>query len=48
MFKGSNTAHRVTPAVGDKQRIIAVLSYYERPGVQFSREERVRFYGRAE
>jgi hypothetical protein len=47
VFKGRNTAHRVTPAVGDKQRIIAVFSYYERPGVQFSREERVGFYGRA-
>jgi hypothetical protein len=47
VFKGRNTAHRVTPAVGDNQRIIAVFSYYERPGVQFSREERVGFYGRA-
>jgi hypothetical protein len=47
VFKGRNTAHRVTPAVGDKQRIVAVFSYYERPGVQFSREERMGFYGRA-
>jgi hypothetical protein len=47
VFKGRNTAHRVTPAVGDKQRIIAVFSYYERPGVQFSRDERMGFYGRA-
>jgi hypothetical protein len=47
VFKGRNTAHRVTPAVGGKQRIVAVFSYYERPGVQFSREERVGFYGRA-
>jgi hypothetical protein len=47
VFKGRNTAHRVTPAVGDKQRIIAVFSYYERPGVQFTPEERVGFYGRA-
>jgi hypothetical protein len=48
VFKGRNTAHRVTPAVGGKQRIIAVFSYYERPGVQFSRDERVGFYGRSE
>lgn len=47
VFKGRNTAHRVTPAVGGRQRIIAVFSYYERPGVQFTREERVGFYGRA-
>ncbi len=48
VFKGKNTAHRVTPVVGDRERIIAVLSYYERPGVRFSEAERLGFYGRAE
>lgn len=48
VFKGKNTAHRVTPVAGPKDRIIAVFSYYERPGVQFSEAERVGFYGRAE
>jgi len=48
VFKGKNTAHRVTPVVGDRERIIAVFSYYERPGVQFSENERLGFYGRAE
>ncbi|MEE9587184.1 MAG: 2OG-Fe(II) oxygenase [Hyphomicrobiaceae bacterium] len=47
VFKGKNTAHRVTPVVGPKERIIAVFSYYERPGVRFSDEERIGFYGRA-
>ena len=47
VFKGKNTAHRVTPASGIKDRIIAVFSYYERPGVLFSAEERIGFYGRA-
>jgi len=47
VFKGKNTAHRVTPAEGDRARVIAVLSYYERPGVMFSTEERIGFYGRA-
>lgn len=47
IFKGKNTAHRVTRVQGDRNRIIAVFSYYERPGVQFSDEERVGFYGRA-
>lgn len=47
VFKGRNTAHRVTPVKGSRARIIAVLSYYERPGVQFSDEERIGFYGRA-
>ncbi len=47
IFKGKNTAHRVTPVRGDQDRIIAVFSYYERPGVEFSAEERIGFYGRA-
>lgn len=47
IFRGKNTAHRVTPVKGASDRIIAVFSYYDRPGVQFSDEERIGFYGRA-
>jgi len=47
VFRGKNTAHRVTPVEGERKRIIAVFSYYEQTGVQFSNEERVGFYGRA-
>jgi hypothetical protein len=47
VFRGKNTAHRVTPVVGPVDRIIAVFSYYETPGVRFSDEERIGFYGRA-
>ena len=47
IFKGINTPHRVTPIQGERDRIIAVFSYYERAGVQFSAEERIGFYGRA-
>ncbi|MCL5779273.1 2OG-Fe(II) oxygenase [Limibaculum sp. FT325] len=47
VFRGKNTAHRVTPVQGPVDRIIAVFSYYERPGVRFSDEERIGFYGRA-
>jgi len=47
IFKGKNTAHRVTPVRGKQDRIIAVFSYYEQPGVLFSEEERRGFYGRA-
>jgi len=47
VFRGKNTAHRVTPVAGGRERIIAVFSYYDRPGVQFSAEERIGFYGRA-
>ena len=48
VFKGKNTVHRVTPVVGERDRIVAVFSYYERPGVLFSAEERIGFYGRPE
>lgn len=47
VFRGKNTAHRVTPVGGTKERVIAVFSYYEKPGVMFSAEERQGFYGRA-
>ena len=47
VFKGRNTAHRVTPVEGERARIIAVLSFYDRPGVRFTDEERISFYGRA-
>ena len=47
VFKGRNTAHRTSPVIGPRERMIAVFSYYERPGVLFSEEERIGFYGRA-
>lgn len=47
VFRGKNTAHRVTTVEGERERMIAVFSYYERPGVMFSAEERIGFYGRA-
>jgi hypothetical protein len=46
VFKGKNTIHRVTPVKGNRERLIAVYSYYERPGVIFSKEEQLGFYGR--
>ena len=46
VFKGKNTLHRVTPCKGPKERYIAVFSYYEKPGVMFSKEEQLGFYGR--
>lgn len=48
VFKGRNTLHRVCPPSGSKDRIIAILSYYERAGVVLSAEERLGFYGRAD
>ena len=47
VFKGKNTAHRVTTVKGNRARIITVFSYYETSGVRFSDEERLGFYGRA-
>ena len=46
VFKGKNTAHRVTPVEGDRSRVVAVFSYYETPGFAFSDAERLGFYGR--
>ena len=46
VFRGRNTAHRVTRALGARPRIIAVFSFYDRPGVHFTPEEQRGFYGR--
>lgn len=46
VFRGKNTAHRVTPVEGDTDRVIAVFCYYETPGVTFTDAERLGFYGR--
>lgn len=46
VFKGRNTAHRITPVEGTRPRIIAVFSYYETPDIFFTKAERIGFYGR--
>jgi hypothetical protein len=46
VFFGRDTPHRVAPVEGDRSRVIAVFSYFPRPGVEFSREEQIGFYGR--
>ncbi|MGA2776959.1 MAG: 2OG-Fe(II) oxygenase [Steroidobacteraceae bacterium] len=46
VFEGKNTLHRVSAVRGNRNRLVAVFSYYEKPGVTFSREERIGFYGR--
>jgi hypothetical protein len=48
VFAGRNTAHRAAPTRGPRERIVAVMSFVEQPGVMFSAAERVGFYGRAE
>ena len=47
VFRGKNTAHRVTPVEGGTDRMIAVFSFYDRPGVRMTAEEQKGFYGRA-
>ncbi len=48
VFRGVNTAHRVSPPRGARARVVAVFSYYETPGRVFSAEENLGFYGRNE
>jgi hypothetical protein len=47
VFRGRNTAHRVTPVEGGTPRRVLVFSFYEEPGVRFSPETQKGFYGRA-
>lgn len=47
VFRGKNTPHRVSPVRGGTTRVIAVFSFFERPGMRFTDEERIGFYGRA-
>lgn len=46
IFRGRNTAHRVTPCSGPLPRMVVVFSYFETPNVQFTPAERLGFYGR--
>ncbi|WP_421695873.1 HalD/BesD family halogenase [Aestuariivirga sp.] len=46
VFRGKNTAHKVGTVKGARERLIAVFSYFDRPGVVFSREDQLGFYGR--
>ena len=47
VFRGVNTPHRVTPVEGDTPRMIAVFSYFDRPGKVFTPKEQLGFYGRS-
>jgi len=47
VFAGKNSLHRVSTVEGKDSRLVAVYSYYDRPGVLFSDQERLGFYGRA-
>lgn len=46
VFRGRNTAHKVATVEGQRERLIAVFSYFPKPGVVFTPEEQRGFYGR--
>ncbi len=46
VFRGKNTAHKVATVEGKRDRLIAVFSYYPKPGVVFTPDEQRGFYGR--
>jgi alkylated DNA repair dioxygenase AlkB len=47
VFRGKNTAHKVSTVRGPRERLIAVFSYFDRPGVVFTKEDQIGFYGRS-
>ena len=46
LFRGRNSAHRVTPVEGNRTRMLAVLAYNTEPGVSLSESARMTFFGR--
>lgn len=48
VFRGVNTLHRVVPVKGPVERLVAIFSFFDRPGVKMTAKEQAGFYGRAE
>ncbi|MCE2516539.1 MAG: 2OG-Fe(II) oxygenase [Alphaproteobacteria bacterium] len=46
LFRGRNAIHRVTPTIGDTDRILVVLAYNSKPGIALSETARMTFFGR--
>lgn len=46
LFRGRNSLHRVTPVIGNTNRIQVVLAYNTAPGIALSEQARLTFYGR--
>ena len=47
LFAGHNALHRVAPVTGQRMRLMAILSYADKPGVELDAHTRKTFYGRA-
>lgn len=46
VFRGVNTLHRVVPVKGKRERLVAILAYFDRPGVTMTAKDQLGFYGR--
>ena len=46
LFRGQRALHRVSPVVGNRQRLIALFSYDRRPGMMFSSAVHLAAFGR--
>ena len=46
LFRGKDAIHRVTPTIGNRTRILSVLAYNSKPGVQLSETARKTFFGK--
>lgn len=46
LFRGHTAMHRVTPVIGEKERMLVVLAYNSEPGIELSESARMTFYGR--
>ncbi|MEM7016598.1 MAG: 2OG-Fe(II) oxygenase [Pseudomonadota bacterium] len=46
LFRGRNSIHRVTPIIGNRPRILAVLAYNTKPDISLSESARMTFFGR--
>ncbi|MDX1513939.1 MAG: 2OG-Fe(II) oxygenase [Gammaproteobacteria bacterium] len=46
LFRGRDSMHRVTPVAGTGTRMLVVLAYNSKPGIELSEPARMTFYGR--
>jgi len=46
LFRGGESIHRVTPVLGERTRMLAVLAYNSQPDIALSESARMTFYGR--
>lgn len=47
VFRGVNTLHRVVKVKGPTERLVAIFSFFDRPGVIMTEKEQTGFYGRS-